>query len=295
MQYWGGKAKTGKDIAQVILSDPRVQTGQYPMYWEPFCGMLGVLRHILAHPYSPFQVHMATDLNPAIHHFWMNVQGDWQPDVKVTPAQYKVLRETKDSYSSQHVFVGHSCGFGGKYFDLANCTQAYLDKRLKASAKTVAQIHSTALFSEVLFDSRDFLDIPDSTHGCVFYLDPPYHGTSKGNGYPGMFDQFDTQRFWSKVRQLTAGDKNIIFISEVMAPNWATIVWQPLSRPSYARTEYLYSVFDHNGTIGSDGKVAVVHEPGVEDTGSSDGTGELELDDNGSDPVTGGSTGQEST
>jgi site-specific DNA-adenine methylase len=295
MQYWGGKAKIGKQIADVILSDPRVQSGQYTIYWEPFCGMLGVMRHILPHPDSPFKIHLGTDLNHAVSHFWLNVQNNWQPDVKVTPAQYKELRETKDSYSSQHVFVGHACGFGGKYFDLANCTQAYLNKRLNASAKTVERIRSTAHFSEVLFYCQDFMEIPDSTHGCVFYLDPPYYGTSNWNGYPGMFDKFDTQKFWYKVHQLAAGGKNLIFISEVTAPDWATVVWEPTVRPSYARSEYLFSIFNIDGTIGSDGKVAVVHEPGVQDTGSSDGIGELELDDDGSDPVTGGGTGKEST
>ena len=146
MQYWRGKAKTGKQIAHVILSDARVQSGLYPMYWEPFCGMLGVMRHILAQEESPFKNFVATDLNHAVTHFWTNVQEGWTPDVKVTPAGYQELRETKLSYSCQHVFVGHACGFGGKYFDLAHCPQGYLDKRLNASAKTVDRIRSTAHF-----------------------------------------------------------------------------------------------------------------------------------------------------
>jgi hypothetical protein len=50
--YHGGKNRIGRDIAQVIYqvaSEVERQTGvRFKGYVEPFCGMLGVYRHIPA-------------------------------------------------------------------------------------------------------------------------------------------------------------------------------------------------------------------------------------------------------
>jgi site-specific DNA-adenine methylase len=66
--YHGGKQRLGKRIAKAITDN--VDLSKVKGYCEPFCGMLGVYRHVPTH----FSEYKAGDLNLSVIKMWEAAQ-----------------------------------------------------------------------------------------------------------------------------------------------------------------------------------------------------------------------------
>jgi site-specific DNA-adenine methylase len=249
MKYWGGKHRAGPKIAEAMLQHISKLCEHYPVlketkmdYIEPMCGFLGVTRCILPLAKTsplPFGDFVAMDANRYVIEFWQALQKGWTPNENITQTDFHAFKDTKTEYTPQHIFVGHCCGFQGKYFKSNTCN---LEKEIPRGIKTIEQLRP--LLDKITFLSSDFFDIKFWPQGCLIYCDPPYVSTSANsrqtNGYDDLklFQTFDNDSFWAKVRRLST--TNIVFISESKAPKDFAIIFTRKTSGKYKRSEHLF-------------------------------------------------------
>lgn len=213
--YHGGKQKVGLEIAQNIYKYTTKMEKKHNLrligYVEPFCGMLGVYRHI-PQLFDRDMTYLAGDYNESVIKMWKKAQKGWTPPKSCTETIYKHLRKQKRS-SAERGFVGHQYSYGGQYF------RQFAGKYGKNtsqpdSAKRVVDIAN--ILQDVAFTNGSYTQFL-SLVGYVIYCDPPY---AKRNEYfeeNGDKVHFDTEVFWLTVRYLSK--KNLVIISEYDAPD----------------------------------------------------------------------------
>ena len=116
--YHGGKQKIGLKIAKVIISNLNKDwIDKFIIgYCEPFCGMLGVYKHI----YQLFEhnnntiSYKAGDTENCVIMMWQESKKGWVPPNNVSEDLFYTLKDKKDS--ALKGFVGHQYSFGGQYF-----------------------------------------------------------------------------------------------------------------------------------------------------------------------------------
>ena len=225
--YHGGKQKTGKIIAEVLLKNvlKEVENKVHPAvlrtegillkgYCEPFCGMLGVYKHMYRH-LSPSGdtkfIFKAGDMNKSLILMWKSCQKGWIPPVKCSEACYNKLKKQKNP-SAIKGFIGHQYSFGGQYFKGYRGIYKNNDNYKKAS-QDVFDI-ATEL-KKVKFKQGNFTQF-SNLKNYIIYCDPPY---SRSNYY---FDEehnrlyFDHIEFWNWCLEM--GKNNIVFVSEYSCP-----------------------------------------------------------------------------
>ena len=114
MNYIGGKHRQGKKITEVIL---QVLESKHT-YIEPFCGALGVARHVA-------RVHKGSiilnDTNAPLIRMWEELCSnpdllDAIPDV-ITNAEYDATKQGKAHHGTfLEAYVGVGMSFGGKWW-----------------------------------------------------------------------------------------------------------------------------------------------------------------------------------
>lgn len=107
MQYFGGKARIAKKVAEFI--NGQLQDGQ--AYYEPFCGACNVTQHI-----DKDRGVYASDSNKYLIAFWQAVQAGWEPPAVVSEEEYRRVKANKDEDLALTAFVGFGCSFAGKFF-----------------------------------------------------------------------------------------------------------------------------------------------------------------------------------
>ena len=83
MQFMGGKAQTGKRIAEVIAQH---RTNQ--LFIEPFVGACNVTIHV-------FDGKIACDSNKYLITMWEGLQKGWEPPDAITKEQYALIKRDK--------------------------------------------------------------------------------------------------------------------------------------------------------------------------------------------------------
>lgn len=79
--YHGGKRQYGHKIADaIVVCLP--ENRQFSTYCEPFCGMLGIFRHVLTQSIGTdlFGSYLASDLHASVVAMWQAVQRGWVPE-----------------------------------------------------------------------------------------------------------------------------------------------------------------------------------------------------------------------
>src|SRR3990167_10265864 len=104
MQYFGGKAKIAKEIADILNQNISNQA-----FIEPFCGSCNVLQYINAPNIYAYDVH-----KPLIS-MWKNIQNGWIPPKNISEKEYQIAKTLSDE-DPLKAFVGFGSSFGGKYF-----------------------------------------------------------------------------------------------------------------------------------------------------------------------------------
>lgn len=215
--YHGGKQRIGLEIAENIhLTSTMIEDHTdftIKGYCEPFCGMLGVYRHIpaLFADHKPKLKYKAGDTNKSVIKMWQRAQKGWKPPKSCTEAYYEKLRKQTRS-SAERGFIGHQYSYGGQYF------RGFAGKYGKNTSQPDAAnrvVKIAANLPMVEFSAGSYTQFLPLV-GYVIYCDPPY---AKRNEYfeeNGDRVHFDNEVFWLVMQYLS--QNNIVFISEYEAP-----------------------------------------------------------------------------
>ena len=220
--YHGGKVRGGDDIAQVIVYFVTMiedSTGyQFKGYWEPFCGMCGVYRHIPE--LLPDKQFLASDIHPSLIIMWQALQDGWTPPNRVTEKMYEYYKH-KPGSCPEKAYIGFGHSFGGIYF--TGFTEKY---GMPPSTKKAGILLDVADKLVGIQFKRMNYDDPEYAHmaGWIIYCDPPYNSdNSKFKMDDGSIGTFSSDDFWSWARAMSRN--NLLFVSEYSAPTEFTKVF----------------------------------------------------------------------
>ena len=200
MQYFGGKFKIAKQVAEIINAN---LIGPAPVYYEPFCGALNITQYI-----KPEALRIASDYNEALIVLLKAVQAGWLPPEHVSEEDYRALKQQAEN-TPLKAFAGFACSFGAKYFGgYARNTRRGGDNFAARGRRTL--LKKFGALKGVTFWHQNFMNL-NPLPGAVIYCDPPYANTT---GY--TTGAFDSAAFWEKVRSLSA--TNLVIVSEYVAP-----------------------------------------------------------------------------
>lgn len=214
--YHGGKQKIGKTLAEIIV-DESIQIADEEKttirgYCEPFCGMLGVYRHVpelFEDCDYPSLLYKGGDTNKSVILMWNKIKDGWSPPKHISESKYSQLDNSPDS--ALKGYAGHQYSFGGKFFG--------------GYAPKYGRLLKSDGVRNKLRDIGDVLDENDvklkqgpytqfsSLKNYVIYCDPPYTNTT--HSYDA--DNFSSERFHDWCRKMSKN--NIVFVSEYNAPS----------------------------------------------------------------------------
>ena len=218
MKYLGGKQRLGKHIAPILKE---YWNEDLNGYLEPFCGALGVLKHMTDLPTTVY----ASDYHPDLIQMWKEVQQNKfiYPN-SISEEEYNNSKMFK-SPNAMKSFIGFGMSFGGRYYG------AYSDKYLGEKKENFCKEMINSLerirpkISEVKFDTKDYSEL--NPKGKLIYCDPPYKETRYPIKYRRevkKYDEFDNEEFWEVMRNWSK--KNVVIISETSAPSDFECIWE---------------------------------------------------------------------
>jgi site-specific DNA-adenine methylase len=211
MRYYGGKGVQGKQISAVILDLIDDSDRQNIIYIEPFCGALGVLRHVSGY----FKKCYANDLCKDLIMLLKLVKNGKFDNPKITKDKWLKYKYTSKS-SAERAFAGFGCSYGGVWFNGYISAPGNNDMIYSSLIRLAPKLQNTVFFNK---NYIDFLkEFPfDSKQKYVIYLDPPYKGTCN---LPWEKSQsFDSAQFWNIVRKLGRMRNVKVIVSEISAPS----------------------------------------------------------------------------
>ena len=224
MKYLGGKHQNGKYIANILnhLSPPENVDG----YLEPFCGSLGVFKHM-----TNYKKSIASDIQPDLIKLWNDVKNN-----KFTPPKYKITDKVWEnakklkSPNSMKAFIGFGCSFGGVFF-IGNAQKYDRQNKRDFRQETINSINKIKPLIQkknILFKNKSYDKY--NPKSMLIYCDPPYIGTTK---YKGI-ETFNHDKFWKKMREWSKD--NIVVISEENAPKDFICIWEKKKRRTLLKT-----------------------------------------------------------
>lgn len=240
MKYLGGKHGIGKKVSDLLVEwcPPEECAG----YLEPFCGSLGVFKHMTGKGYACC---LASDSHPDLIAMWQAVQeGSLCLPKHISKKSYEAIRHTPSPDPLKAV-AGFGLSYGGKFF------RGYAPGALGASdrdflgefTRSIAKIAPAVRKPQVHLACSDYRDI--SPRDMLVYCDPPYACTE---GY--SMGGFDHDQFWDVMREWSKD--NTVLISEQIAPPDFTCIWRQRRRRSM-----------HHGRSTWKDECVFVHDPGA--------------------------------
>ncbi len=230
MKYLGGKYFIGKEIANV-MKDFIPQEYQNSQYLEPFCGALSVLTHMN----EDFDC-IASDYHPDLIEMWKKVQDNtFKPPKSINEQQYEKIKNYK-SPNALKAFIGFGCSFGGRFFGAyapkyANGkNEDYLKEAVNSINRKRPKIQGVK-FNCISYDKLNPINM-------IIYCDPPYKFSKFPIKYRRdvkYYDIFDNEKFWNIIRKWSKN--NIVFISEVTAPDDFLPIWDKKSHRTVAQSK----------------------------------------------------------
>jgi len=227
MKYLGGKHKIGKKIAEFMIS--KYSSDKVNGYLEPFCGSLGVFKHMTN---SGYKKCIASDIQPDLIEMWKQIQRNTlKIPNKITETEYNKLKISDiDKPNPIRAIAGFFLSYGGKYF------AGYSQKWAGASGRNFLQEFKNGIEKikpqiqkqEVIFENKSYNNF--HPNNMLIYCDPPYKGTES---YSSV-ENFDHNKFWDTMRKWSKN--NFVFISEETAPNDFTSIWSKQKRRTLDKT-----------------------------------------------------------
>lgn len=229
MKYLGGKQRLGKHISPIIKEYYNNETMNG--YLEPFCGSLGVLKHMTDLDTKIY----ANDYHPDLIQMWKELQEDTfvYPEL-VTEEDHKNAK-LLESPNAMKSFIGFGMSFGGKFFGsyahkyLGNKNEDFL-KEMKNSLERIKP-----KIKNVIFTNKDYKKLNPKKK--LIYCDPPYRNTKFPIKYrtdTKYYDTFDNDAFWDVMRKWSKD--NVVIISETSAPDDFVEIWNQESHRSIAQS-----------------------------------------------------------
>lgn len=223
--YQGGKKQLGKHIYNIILDleedleDMGYIDGPLP-YFEPFCGMCGVLIHFAKDSYDKTIERdiVATDINKDIIAMWKELQNGWIPPSSCSKTRYEELRDSK-KHSAERGFIGITCSFGGQFFSGGFRTKSSVHNFVEAGKRGLLKYIEYMPKKIVKFMKPSSYD-EFEPKGMLIYCDPPYKDNKLSTE---TFQNFDHDKFWNVMRKWSKN--NIVVISELEAPSDFYPIW----------------------------------------------------------------------
>jgi DNA adenine methylase len=248
MKYLGGKHGIGKQLADYM--NKTCDSNDVKGYLEPFCGSLGVFKHMTDKGYNEY---IAADTHPDLILMWKNIKNNNLKIPKnITENDYKKLKYSKSPNALKAV-AGFGLSFGGKYF------AGYAQKSAGTSGRvfltefknSIDKIKPKIQTSKVKFYNKSYDEFKPKN--MLIYCDPPYKNTQ---GY--STGSFDHLKFWNTMREWSK--TNCVFISEESAPADFKVVWKRHKRRTldhssrFQKVEklYMYKGTKHTKTKRSD-------------------------------------------
>jgi DNA adenine methylase len=238
MKYLGGKHGIGKLLAEIMLKKcpPDTMKG----YFEPFCGSLGVFKHMTDKGYKKY---IASDVQPDLIEMWKEIQeGKLKIPDEISEEKYNELKQTKSPNALKAV-AGFGLSFGGKFF--AGYSQKWAGSSgrnfLNEFKSSIAKITPKIKNNNIHFFNKSYRDFKPK--GMLIYCDPPYNSTE---GY--STGDFDSELFWETMRKWSKN--NCVFISEEKAPSDFTVVWKRQKRRTLDKQNRFYryeKLYTYNG------------------------------------------------
>lgn len=232
--YHGGKQKTGKQIASAIKQTSEEIMNETGIvvegYCEPFCGMLGVYKHIpkLFQEYN--LEYKAGDINQSIIEMWNEARSGWIPPISCSEEEYKYIK-SKTSSSALKGFIGHASAFGGQYCgSYKKRNETHLQKQSEKVIRIAEELSMVSFISgsyDMFYDLKNY----------IIYCDPPYQETE--NKYYDEYRnniKFDYDQFIEWCDMMS--QKNIIFLSAYNAPRGFNEIWSNSFCPNKIRGRY---------------------------------------------------------
>ena len=164
--YQGGKTRLGRRIHAVIKSvEKSLKTNSKENdYFEPFCGMCGVMKHFE----NEDRKLLACDINEDMILMWNALKEGWIPPKKCDRELFDKLK--KDVPSPARAFIGTVASWGGIFF------QAYRLNSEKGKKDFVGEGYRSLLKMKKSIMKVDFIEARsyDSFHprGTTIYCDP---------------------------------------------------------------------------------------------------------------------------
>ena len=211
MKYLGGKQRLGLELSNVLKF---LCPESYTNYLEPFCGALGVFRH-MTDKYNC----LATDIQPDIILLWQEIKNNKLiPPKNVTETYYKKVKN-QPGPSALRGFVGFLCSWNGMFFAglaIFKGTKRNVTKEATNDIKKIKPLlqKKNVKFNHMSYDKHN----PKNT---LIYCDPPYKGTI---GYTGTSGSFDHDKFWNTIRKWSKN--NMVIVSEETAPKDFKCIWK---------------------------------------------------------------------
>jgi site-specific DNA-adenine methylase len=247
--YHGGKQRIGKRLAEIIVEESIDISNEYDFkikgYCEPFCGMLGVFRHIpefFNDKGLNKLKYKAGDVNDSVIKMWNFSQKGWKPPTTITQEKYTKL---KNSHSSPlKGYIGHQYSYGGQWFN--GYSPNYGKSKDSTTASKNVQYIAKSL-KDVKFTSGSYKQF-SNLKGYVIYCDPPYEGTHcRYQKEDENNISFDIKEFWKWCDEMC--HDNVIFVSSYKAPKGIQCIYSSNHKLSghtmkeRNRTEKLYLLY----------------------------------------------------
>jgi site-specific DNA-adenine methylase len=214
-KYHGGKFRQGKELAKLIGEYAKETGVKYKGYCEPFCGMLGVYRHIPENLPKSVKKFKAGDFNENVVMMWKAAQkGKKFPRKTVTKEEYLKLKNQKKP-SAMRGYVGHAYGYGGQFF--ASYSPDAGDKvNTKMISERVEDIANK--LKKVKFTHGSYTQF-SNLKGYIIYCDPPYANVSQK-----YLEKFDSDAFWNWCNKMCKD--NLVLVSEFSSPKGWTPIYK---------------------------------------------------------------------
>jgi len=200
MRYFGGKVRLAKELSRII-NEYNVET-----YHEPCCGMFSVGSLVTA------PIRSGADTHEDLILLLNAVRDGWVGPEVVTEDEYNELKTAKPS--PLRAFAGFGCSNSGKFF--GGYARESTERNFAANARS-SLLKRAPLIQGVDFRLESYEDYDGDAD--LLYCDPPYDKTT---GF--TVGAFNTEEFWKWVREQSR--RSIVLVSEYIAPDWATVVWQ---------------------------------------------------------------------
>lgn len=221
--YAGGKAKIGKEIANVIQDIEQSVNWSGGKYFEPFCGLLGVGIHFA----EDGRKVIACDKNKDVVLMWKALKRGWTPPTSCSKTRYEQLKQS-NKHSAEKGFVGIACAYSGIFF--AGYRVRNGSRNFFKTFRTGLMKMTKHLKPVTFLDSCDYTEFEPK--GMTIYCDPPYKGNNFGTEH---FNDFNHNLFWNTMRKWSKN--NLVFVSEYTAPKDFVCVWRKKIKSSFNTNE----------------------------------------------------------